>query len=212
MKKFGDAMKEIYNSNYGESLEDVADAMAKVTQQWGEFDDKRIKEMTKSAIILRDTFGYDIQETIRASNMLMAQFGITSEEGFNLIVQDAQMELDKNGDLLDIINEYSVHYKQMGLTAGEMFGSLINGAQMGTFSVDKLGDAYKEFGIRVKDTAKSTDEAYKGLGLNADKMREQFAKGGESARKATDTVLNKLFSMKDAVKQNEIGVGLFGTM
>ena len=121
--------------------------------------------------------------------MLMDQFGISGEEAFNLIAQGAQNGLDKNGDLLDSINEYSVHYKQLNFTAEEFFNSMINGAESGTFSVDKLGDAVKEFGIRVKDTADSTTEGFELIGLDANKMRKEFAKGGEAASKAMDLSL-----------------------
>lgn len=99
--------------------------------------------------------------------MLMDQFGLSGEEAFNLIAQGAQNGLDKNGDLLDSINEYSVHFKSLGLDAEDMFNSFANGADAGTFSVDKLGDAVKEFGIRVKDESDSTMQAFKDIGLNA---------------------------------------------
>ena len=66
--------------------------------------------------------------------------------------------------------------------------------------------------IRAKDTTNTTTEAYEILGLNADEMRAKFAAGGESAKQATDTILTALFSMGDAVKQNQAGVDLFGTM
>lgn len=212
MKKFNKEISELYKNNYGESVQDVADAMAQVKQQAGDIDPSKMKELTKNAIALRDTFGFEINEQMRAVNMLMKQFGLTGEEAFNLIAQGAQNGLDKNGDLLDSINEYSVHYEQLGYTAEEFFNSLTNGTEAGTFSVDKLGDAMKEFGIRVKDTASSTDEGFQLIGLDADLMREKFAQGGESARQATEQVLAALFSMDDQVKQNQAGVSLFGTM
>lgn len=212
MEKFKDEILDLYKQNFGESLEDVAESMATVAQQSKETDPSRIKELTQYAITLRDVFGYDINETMRASNMLMQQFGLSGEQAYNLIVQGAQNGLDKNGDLLDSINEYAVHYRQLGYDAEDFFNSMVNGAEAGTFSVDKLGDAMKEFGIRVKDTATTTDEAYKLLGLNAEKFRETFAKGGEDARRATQAVLEALFSMDDQVKQNQAGVDLFGTM
>lgn len=210
--KFQDQIDDLYAENYGESIEDIADAMSAVVQSTKETDPSAIKELTKDAIVLRDTFGFDFTETMRAVNMLMDQFGVSGKEAYNLIVQGAQQGLNKNGDLLDTINEYSVHYANMGNTAEEFFNSLINGAESGTFSVDKLGDAYKEFGIRVKDTSKTTTEAYEILGLNADEMRAKFAAGGESAKQATDEVLTKLYSLDDQVKQNQAGVDLFGTM
>ena len=212
MEKFSDSIERVYSHNFGESMQDVAEAMAQVKQQTGEIDPSKLEKMTENGIALRDTFGFDLNESMRAVNMLMKQFGLTSDQAFSLVVKGAQNGLDKNGDLLDTINEYSVHYKQQGYTADEFYNSLINGAASGTFSVDKLGDAMKEFGIRTKDTAKSTDEGFKLLGLNADQMRKDFASGGDTAQDATQKVLKSLFSMNDQVKQNQAGVDLFGTM
>lgn len=212
MEKFSDSIERVYAHNFGESMQDVADAMAQVKQQTGEIDPTKLERMTENGLALRDTFGFDLNESMRAVNMLMQQFGITSDQAFNLVVKGAQNGLDKNGDLLDTINEYSVHYKQQGYTADEFYNSLINGAAAGTFSVDKLGDAMKEFGIRTKDTSKSTDEGFKLLGLNADQMRKDFAAGGDTAQDATQKVLKALFSMDNQVKQNQAGVDLFGTM
>ena len=212
MEKFSDSIERVYSHNFGESMQDVAEAMAQVKQQTGEIDPSKLEKMTENGIALRDTFGFDLNESMRAVNMLMKQFGITSDQAFTLVVKGAQNGLDKNGDLLDTINEYSVHYKQQGYTADEFYNSLINGSASGTFSVDKLGDAMKEFGIRTKDTAKSTDEGFKLLGLNADQMRKDFAAGGDTAQEATQKVLKSLFSMDNQVKQNQAGVDLFGTM
>ena len=212
MEKYNGIMKEMYNKNYGESFDDIAQSIATVAQNSKEVDPAKIQELTEGALTLRDAFGFEVNETMRAANMLIDQFGISGEEAYNLIAQGAQNGLNKNGDLLDTINEYAVHFKQTGRGAEDFFNMLENGAEEGTFSVDKLGDAWKEFGIRAKDTTNTTTEAYEILGLNADEMRAKFAAGGESAKQATDTILTALFSMDDAVKQNQAGVDLFGTM
>lgn len=209
---FEDAMLRIYNNNFGENMDDIAASMATVAQTSGEVDPTKIEELTQNALMLRDTFGFDIQEQMRAVNMLMDQFGLSGEEAFNLIAQGAQNGLDKNGDLLDSINEYSVHFKSLGLDAEDMFNSFANGADAGTFSVDKLGDAVKEFGIRVKDGSDGTMQAFKDIGLNADETAAAFAAGGEQAAKAFDDVTTALFAMDDPLAQNTAGVALFGTM
>ena len=212
MEKYNGIMKEMYNKNYGDSFDDIAQSIATVAQNSKEVDPAKIQELTEGALTLRDAFGFEVNETMRAANMLIDQFGLSGEEAYNLIAQGAQKGLNKNGDLLDTINEYAVHFKQTGLSAEDFFNMIENGAEEGTFSVDKLGDAWKEFGIRAKDTTNTTTEAYEILGLNADEMRAKFAAGGESAKQATDTILTALFSMDDAVKQNQAGVDLFGTM
>ena len=209
---FDDEIQRIYKANLGESLEDVADSMATVAQQSKEVDPTKIGEMTEQALVLRDVFGFDVTESVRTANMLMQQFGISGEQAFNLISQGAQNGLDKNGDMLDTLNEYAVHYEQLGFTAEEFFNSLANGTEAGTFSVDKLGDAMKEFGIRVKDTADSTTEGFELIGLDADSMREKFLAGGDAAKQATNETIQALMSMDDPIKQNQAGVDLFGTM
>lgn len=212
MTKYKDVLEDVYKGNFGESQEEVANVLALIKQTTNETNPSKLKDMTENLFTLRDAYDYDFVETLRAANMLMEQFGVTGDEAFNLIAQGSQKGLNKNGDLLDTINEYSVHYKQLGYDANEFFNSLENGSSAGTFSVDKLGDAMKEFGIRSKDTASSTTEGFELIGLNADKMREKFSKGGDSARSATSEILKALFKMDDKVKQNQAGVDLFGTM
>ncbi len=285
--KYKSVINDIYKNNFGESQEEIADTLAKIKQFTGETDPGKMKELAENLYTLQDTFGYDIPESLRAVNMLMEQFGISSTEAFNLVVQGSQRGLDKNGDFLDTLNEYSVHYQQMGYNANEFINSLANGTAAGTFSVDKLGDAMKEFGIRVKDTSTSTQEGFNLLGYgvkasaeeiqkakdeiakleqnlsyakaeqagfnektseltkqkNADKIAEyssaletaktnlqilesagngakgtieelqaKFAAGGDTAKEATQEVLQELFNMDDKIKQNQVGVDLFGTM
>ena len=157
--------------------------------------------------MLRDTFDYDISESARAASALMKNFNISAEEAYGLIATGAQNGADKNGDLLDTLNEYSAQFAALGLSADQFMGSLVEGADAGLFSIDKVADAVKEFNIRAKDGSDSSAEAFKGLGLNSDKMFAAFAAGGETAQAAFfDTVeaLNKL-------KRNEIGVALFGS-
>lgn len=229
-QEYNDAIDSLYNNAYGSDRTAIAEAMAEVQQQTGEMDSSKLEDYTAKAMLLEETFGYDIQESMRAVNMLMQQFGTTGDEAFNMLTQASQAGLNKNGDLLDTVNEYSVHYKQLGYSAEEMFNSLQNGTAEGTFSVDKLGDAMKEFGIRAKDTATTTQEGFSLLGYSAKAATEQmkdgsesagnsiadlqarFAKGGDTAKKATDEVLKRLFNMQDKVKQNQAGVDLFGTM
>lgn len=212
MQKYKDTLTSVYEDNFGDDLNDVAEAVSKATQNLGELNQADLKDVTENAITLRDTFGFDYQEQLRSVKMLMDTFGISSTKAYNLIAQGAQKGLDKNGDLLDTINEYASHYKRMGVSAEGFLNSLANGTAAGTFSVDKLGDAFKEFGIRVKDTANSTTEGFELLGMDADEMRQKFAQGGEEAKAATEEVVAALFGMDDQVKQNQAGVDLFGTM
>lgn len=211
MDGLNEAMENVYANNFGESIEDVAESMATVKTNTKLSGDE-LQNATERALLLRDTFEFDVNESTRSAKMLMDQYGISAEEAYNLIAQGAQNGLDKNGDLLDTINEYAVHFNGLGIGAEDMFNMLVNGAESGTFSVDKLGDAVKEFGIRAKDGSDSTAAAFEALGLDVDATSLKFAKGGESANEALNEVITALFNMKDPLAQNEAGVALFGTM
>ena len=203
-----DSIENIYAQNFGESFEDVANSLADVAQQTG-LTGIELENATINAIALRDSFGHETNESIRAVDMMMKQFGVTSEEAFNLIAQGSQAGLDKNGNLLDSINEYSVHFEQLGLDAEDMFNMLANGAEQGVFDFDRLGDAIKEFGIRSK-VLDDSGEAFEALGFNAEKMVQTFNEGGPQAEKALQDVIKALAECDDKVKQNELGVELFG--
>ena len=287
MRAYDDVMKEIYRNNYGESFDDVGEAMSKVVQTFGDLDKASLRNITEKAITLRDTFDMDYQESLRAVNSMMDQFGITADEAFNLIAQGAQQGLNQNDDLLDTINEYSVQFKNAGYSADDMFNMLKNGTEQGTWSVDKLGDAMKEYGLRAKDTSDATYDAFAALGYdtgtitqnigeiteeietleknlkyakmeqegfnektseltrmkNAEKIEEyskqlegakgtlaalkeaqdnagesagawqdRFAAGGETAKQATQELIDKIIAIEDPIQQQAIGVQFFGTM
>lgn len=205
------SMESVYANNFGESIEDVAVSMANVRTNT-KLTGQELEDATQYALLMRDTFDFEVNESTRSAKMLMDQYGLSAEEAYNLIAQGAQSGLDKNGDLLDTINEYSVHFKQLGIDAPTMFNMLANGAESGTFSVDKLGDSIKEFGIRVKDGSDATAEGFTTIGLNADEMSRRFSKGGQSAYDALRETAQALFTLEDPLAQNQAGVALFGTM
>lgn len=210
LEGFEDVMYEVYNSNYGESLGDVSEKLSTVIHMTDDLDNASLAKVTKSAIGLEDVFGFEVTESMRAVNSLMDQFGITSDQAFNLIVQGAQKGLNQNDDLLDTINEYAVQFKGAGYTADDMFNMLANGAESGTWSVDKLGDAVKEFNIRMSDG--TANDYLKDLGVDAESVVAKFNKGGPEAQAAIDTVMKAIMSCDDATLQYQAGVGIFGTM
>lgn len=206
-----ESLKNIYANNFGESFDDIANSMATIKTQT-DLSGESLELATQNALMLRDAFEFEVNESTRAANQLMKEFGLSAEESYTLIAQGAQSGLNANEDLLDTINEYSVHFEQLGFDAEEMFNMLENGAESGTFSIDKLGDAVKEFGIRAKDGSDTTADAFEQLGLNSDALQAKFTQGGQAASSAFDEVMKALMDCDNKVTQNAVGVALFGTM
>lgn len=212
MGKYKDMINDVYKDDFGESINDVAEAMATVNQNMSYLDDSALQRCTEYAYTLSDTFGYDVAESTRAANSLIRNFGIEANEAFNLIVQGSQNGLDFSGELLDSINEYAPQFKKMGMSADEMFSVFVNGAQNGAFNLDKIGDAVKENAIRAIDCSDTTAEGFKALGLDATETAKKFAAGGEAADEAFNQVIVGLSAMEDPIERNTAGVNLFGTM
>lgn len=210
MEAMSDVLKDVYGSNFGESMEDAAAGITeiyKATKLTGD----ELAATTKGAFALADTFGYDVAESARAAKALMTNFGVSGEEAMGLIAAGAQNGLDYSGELIDTINEYSVQFNKLGFSADEMFQVFQQGADSGAWNLDKVGDAVKEFSIRSIDGSKTTIEAFEGLGLNANEMMATFAAGGDEASDAFQTVVAALSGVEDQVQRDALGVKLFGT-
>lgn len=212
MGKYKDMINNVYKDNFGESINDVAEAMATVNQNMSYLDDSALQRCTEYAYTLSDTFGYDVAESTRAADTLIKNYGVSAREAFNLITQGAQSGMDYSGEMIDSINEYSVQFKKLGLDAEDMFSIFANGAQNGAFNLDKVGDAVKEFSIRAIDGSDTTKQGFEALGMDAAKMAERFGAGGDSAKEAFNEVIKGLAEMDDPIAQSAAGVNLFGTM
>lgn len=213
-EEFEDVMKSIYNNNYGESFEDISDAMSTVKTSMGDIGTKELESLTTKALIVRDTFDMDVNESIRAVNSMMDQFGITADEAYDLIAQGAQNGLNQNDDLLDTVNEYSVQFKNAGYSAEDMFNMLANGVDAGTWSVDKLGDAVKEFNIRASDgtVGEAIKENAKAFGLSKKEAEALAKEVGSGSVGAYQKLADQLRSVDDDTKRYQLGVSMFGTM
>lgn len=210
MAEIKEISKNLYNQNLGEDFNDLADAIStarQVTQLQG----KDLQKVTQDAIVYRDVFGEDISQSIKASDTMMKNFGISSSEAYNLLAQGAQKGLNKSDELIDTANEYAPYFSQLGFSANDMFNTFSTGLKNGAFNLDKVGDAVKEFNIRSKDGSKATLAAYKDLGLEGDELTQTFAKGGPGAQKAFSQVVNAIGKVKDPAEQSALAVSLFGT-
>lgn len=151
MSKFKNIARDVWSNNFGEDVSDVADMMGRVKQQMQGISDVDLKDVTEDLLTLRDTFGMDENETLRGAQQLMKQFGITSQEAFDLMATGAQNGLNKSDELGDNISEYSGKFAQAGYSADEYFQLMQNGLDGGAYNLDKVNDAINEVTTRLVD-------------------------------------------------------------
>ena len=152
MEGYNAVMNDMYTAGYGDSITEIADAMALVKQYTGEVDPTKIQQMAENAMTLDETFsGMDMDETLRGVDALMVNMGLDAEEAFDYIVVGAQNGLNKSNELTDNLAEYSSLWSQAGFSAEEMFTILQNGLDSGAYNLDKVNDFVKEFSISLSD-------------------------------------------------------------
>ena len=150
-KRYEAVMKQIKGDNFGQDYKDVADVMSQTIQIMGELDDSAMTKVTEGAITLRDTFDMDVNESIRAADVMMKTMGVDADTAFNLLAKGAQNGLDRSHELADNLTEYGSLWGQAGFSASEAFAIMDNGLQAGAYNLDKVNDFVKEFGISLSD-------------------------------------------------------------
>lgn len=214
-EKVGQAAGDLYKSGFGESVEDAGDTIRAAFQNGvvGINDSREaiagVGEDIQNYIVLS---GEDAQATTRGvAQILKNKLAPNAKAAFDLLVKGQQLGINKSEDLLDTFTEYSTQFRALGIDGPKALGLLNQGLKAGARDADTVADSLKEFAIRAKDGSATTVEGFKALGLNADKMMQVFAKGGEGASAGLDLVLDRLRVMEDPVKRDAAAVALFGT-
>jgi phage-related minor tail protein len=211
-ERFGEVARQVYGNNFADSVTDAGTAVAELAKQLGlTADDPALKTMTENAFRLRDTFGVEITDSVSTVKTLMENFGLSSEEAFDMIAAGYQKGLDRSGDFLDSVNEYSVQFSNGGASAEQFFTLMESGLQGGMLGTDKAADAFKEFQVRILDGSAATSDALNLIGINADEFTGKLASGQMSTADAFNMVIGKLGEVEDGATLMQAGVGLIGT-
>jgi phage-related minor tail protein len=202
--------KRIYEDGYGESLEEVDNALLQTRQNVKGLNDEDLEKVTKKAMTLANTFEADVNEVTRAGGNVMKGFGIDSEKAFDLMAWGAQKGMNFSNEMFDNLSEYAPLYKQMGFSAEDYFQLLAQGSQSGVYNLDYINDAMKEFQIRLKDGSDGTAGAMASLSESTQKTFASFQNGKATVKDLHNAVLADLKGMDNQVKANQIGVALYG--
>lgn len=210
MSKFKNIARDVWSNNFGSDVSDVADMMARVKQQMQGISDVDLKNVTEDLLTLRDTFGMDENETLRGAQQLMKQFGITSQEAFDLMATGAQNGLNKSDELGDNISEYSGKFKQAGYSAEEYFQLMQNGLDGGAYNLDKVNDAINEVTTKLVDgTIKKALDSFN------DKTKEVFQawqEGRATQKDVVNAIVEDISKTTNEQEKLNKSATAFGTM
>ncbi|MEI4618400.1 phage tail tape measure protein, partial [Bacillus cereus] len=202
---------DTWKKGFGENLEEVDNALIKVYQNMRDVPHEELQGASENVLTLAKVYDVDLNEATRGAGQLMSQFGLSTQETFDLLAAGAQEGLNYSDELFDNLSEYAPLFKQGGFSAQEMFTILANGTKSGSYNLDYINDLVKEFGIRVQDGSKGVSEGFGDLSDETQKVWKSFNEGKGTAADVFNAVLGDLRKMDDKVKANQIGVALFGT-
>lgn len=209
---------DVFAANYGESFEQVSDAVGAVlSNNLANFADDgaaAVQSVTQAALTLADTFGVDVADSTQVVQQLIR----------NGLVPDATTGFDQLGaafqrvpaamrdELPDLINEYGTFFSSLGFNGQEAFGALVNASFEGQIAMDKVGDALKEVGIRATDIGdKGAVEALDAIGLAGENIQTRLLAGGDTAKVAFQQMIDGLLAVQDPGEQAAAAVALIGT-
>lgn len=150
-EKLNDVVKDVFKNGVVGSVEEAAEAVMLVKQQFGDLNNTDLEKITNNITAIAKRTGTDVNENVRAAKQMMTAFGISGQEATDLIAAGFQNGLNRSDDFLDTLNEYSPHFAAAGFSAKQMLEILNNGLKNGSLNTDKAADAVKEFQIRLGD-------------------------------------------------------------
>ncbi|MFH8593089.1 phage tail tape measure protein [Streptomyces rimosus] len=214
-KRYGTAAGQLYAGGVTESVEEAADAISGVMRSGilpPDATNAQIESIAGRVTDLSKTFELDLGQTSNAvGQMLKNGLAKDGTDALDILTAGMQKMGPRADDMADTMNEYSTKFRDLGLSAADAMGLMFQGMKAGARDTDTVADALKEFQIRATDGSKSSTEAYEKIGLSAEKMTAQIAKGGPGARAGLQQVIDALKAVKDPAERSQAAVGLFGT-
>lgn len=200
----------IYEDGWGESLDQVNDALLMVKQTIRGIGGEDVDMVTTSALMMADVFDADVNESIRGVNALMEGFGLDATAACDLMVSGMQRGLNYTDELGDNLSEYSVRWGEAGMQASTYFSLLEAGTSNGAYNLDKVGDFLNEFLTSLTDGR--MEEGIGEFGQGTQDVFNSFKDGGATAEDVLNAVLGEMQGMTDETKRASIASSLWSSL
>ena len=200
----------LYSEGWGASIDDVATALIDAKEILKDVSNEDLGTVTRAAYTLAETFGADMNESVRGANVLMEKFGLTAEEACDLLVAGSQRGLDYTSELGDNLAEYAGRWGDAGMSASQYFSLLEAGAQNGAYQLDKVGDFLNEFLTSLSDGR--MESAIGSFSEGTRDLFEQYKTGGATAQQMLDAVIGELGSMTSETDRARIASDLWSSL
>ena len=159
-----------------------------------------LENVSKKVEFLSRAYDTEVNEVIESATVLTNEFGIESEQAFNLIEKGFAKGANVRGEFLEQLKEYSTQFVNVGLSADEAIAVITQQENKGVFS-DKGIDAIKEAGIRLTEMPKATIDALAAIGMSGEEIQRQITTGQKTVFEATQEVSREIAKLPPNAKE-----------
>lgn len=209
-ERFKDIGAAIYESGWGQSLDEVTDALIQTKETIRDIDEQGLQTVTQNAIMLSQVFGADVNESIRGINALMEGFGLSATEATDLMTAGMQRGLNYTDELGDNLAEYSGRWGEAGMSASQYFSLLEAGASNGAYQLDKVGDFLNEFLTSLSDGR--MEESIDKFSQGTQEVFAAYQSGGANAQDVLNAVIGEMATMTSETDRAKIASDLWSSL
>ena len=209
-KNAGVVAGNLYNDGWGESLDDIGNTVATVSQAIRGIGQDDLQVVSGATELWSQTFDTDVSEGVRGVKVLMDQFGLSSRDATDLMTTGMQNGLNYTGELADNLSEYSGRWAEAGVSAQDYFSMLQAGVDNGAYSLDKVGDFLNEFLTSLSDGR--MEESIASFSQGTQDVFNAYKNGGATAQDVLDAVIGEMNGMTNETQRATIASTLWSSL
>ena len=209
-KNAGVVAGNLYNDGWGESLDDIGNTVATVSQAIRGIGQDDLQVVSRATELWSQNFDTDVSEGVRGVKVLMDQFGLSSRDATDLMTVGMQNGLNYTGELADNLSEYSGRWAEAGVSAQDYFSMLQAGVDNGAYSLDKVGDFLNEFLTSLSDGR--MEESIASFSQGTQDVFNSYKNGGATAQDVLDAVIGEMNGMTNETERATIASTLWSSL
>lgn len=197
----GEKLQDLASEGYEPDI--LTDAYTQLKQVFKDMNENELLNTSKNLAVLND-MGFENEEMIGAISKAMSAWGFTADEALGLILQGHQNGLNRSGDWLETLQEYSPVFASMGVDGVSFLNMMIQGFDETKSTSDNLADSLKEIGLKFTEGSDDVRDAFKELGLDFDTLKSKVDNGSMTMPNAISKISTALDGVKDTTDRAEL--------
>lgn len=163
---------------------------SRLTKNFTGFSGDTADKVTADIQAMADKMGKDFNETIKATNILVHQFGLSWAEAIDLMQKGIVAGADMHGNLLSNIERFAPALRDAGVEASQ-FMAILAETRNGIFNERGIQDIVRG-GTRLRAQTKLISESLDAVGISSKKMQKDLTDGTITMLQAVQQVSARL--------------------